>query len=82
VTPGRVMIVHGDPLVDACAGVIQHLAAQYDGAVPRPVVVAVVTAAGRDLSGQTAPGSFDEMLHRLASYRLQQLAGDQTCGVC
>jgi hypothetical protein len=52
-----------------------HLTAEFDGVLPRAVVEAEVKAAEYELRGQVPPGSLDELLHRLAAYRLHERAG-------
>lgn len=42
--------------------------------LPPELVAAAVREAERDLAGQVAFGSFGELLHRLAAYRLEQHA--------
>ncbi|MBN6038481.1 hypothetical protein [Amycolatopsis sp. 195334CR] len=52
-----------------------ELAAEFGGTVTADGITDVVTAAHRDLHGQIVPEAMAEMLHRLARFRLQRLAG-------
>ncbi|MEC3975824.1 hypothetical protein [Amycolatopsis sp. H20-H5] len=47
-----------------------QLSVEFAGRVPRSVVDRTVEAARHDLDGQTPPGALEELLHRLAHYRL------------
>jgi hypothetical protein len=40
--------------------------------LPRVAVEAMVEEAAAELRGQVPPGSLDEMVHRLAGYRLRE----------
>ncbi|MCX6464557.1 MAG: hypothetical protein NTW05_13355 [Pseudonocardiales bacterium] len=51
--------------------VAARLAEEYAGLVPPDVVHREVAAAERELRGQVPPGALEEMLHRLAAYRLR-----------
>jgi hypothetical protein len=51
------------------------LSAEYDGLLSQTTVEAEVQAAEVELRGQVPPGSLDEMVHRLAGYRLSARAG-------
>lgn len=53
--------------------VTEQLAREFAGIVPRADLEEVVRAASRDLAGQVVPTALEEMLHRLAHYRLSQL---------
>ncbi|WP_300017427.1 hypothetical protein [Pseudonocardia sp.] len=64
------MPVH-DPPTTGRRGVTRALTEEFAGLVPPDVVGSEVAAAARELRGQVPEGSLDEMLHRLASYRLR-----------
>jgi hypothetical protein len=67
------MTVHGESPTGVVESVIERLISEYRGVVPAALVAVVVLDAERDLHGQVVPASLDEMLHRLASFRLQEL---------
>ncbi|WP_236808718.1 hypothetical protein [Amycolatopsis albispora] len=50
--------------------VVRELATEFGGTVPPSGVVSTVVAAKRDLDGQIVPEAMEEMLHRLARFRL------------
>lgn len=49
---------------------VDRLAEEMGGVLPRTVVEAEVAAAERELDGQVPAGALEEMLHRLVVYRL------------
>ena len=51
----------------------EQLALEFAGIVPRANLERIVRAAKQDLEGQVVPTALDEMLHRLAHYRLTEL---------
>ncbi|WP_052372225.1 hypothetical protein [Amycolatopsis taiwanensis] len=53
--------------------VTEQLAHEFAGIVSRADLEDVVLSARRDLEGQVVPAALDEMLHRLAHYRLTRL---------
>ncbi len=53
------------------AGVARRLAEEFDG-LALAAVEAMVEEAAAELRGQVPSGSFDEMVHRLAGYRLRE----------
>lgn len=53
------------------AAIARKLAEEFDG-LPSAAVEAVVEEAATELRGQVHPGSFDELVHRLAGYRLRE----------
>jgi hypothetical protein len=53
----------------------RRLAVEYDGVLPQVTVEAEVRAAETELRGQVPAGSLDEMIHRLAGYRLAERVG-------
>ncbi|GAA2685745.1 MULTISPECIES: hypothetical protein [Actinosynnema] len=53
--------------------VLTGLAAEFGDRLPESVVTGTVLQARRDLQGQIAPESLEELLHRLAHYRLRAL---------
>ena len=55
--------------------VARRLSVEFDGVLPCVIVEAEVAAAEAELRGQVPPGALDEMLHRLAGYRLRQRVG-------
>lgn len=57
----------------AQAAIARQLAQELDG-LPPAAVEAEVEEAVAELRGQVPPGSFDELVHRLAGYRLRQTA--------
>ena len=57
-----------EPTRDAIA---RQLAAEFDGIAPAAVEAEVEEAAA-ELRGQVPAGSLDEMVHRLAGYRLRE----------
>ncbi len=67
------MIVLGESPTGVVEAAIEHLTSEYRGVVPAELVAVVVLDAERDLHGQVVPGALDEMLHRLAAIRLQEL---------
>ena len=54
--------------------IAHQLSVEFDGVLPRATVEAEVEEAEAELRGQVPPGSFDEMLHCLAAYRLRERA--------
>jgi hypothetical protein len=70
------MTAHRQSPTGPVRAVTAHMASEYDGVVPAALVEAVVRDAESDLRGQVVPGSFGEMLHRLAAFRLQELTRD------
>jgi hypothetical protein len=71
------MAVYEQYPTGALDAVIAHMAAEYAGVVPTPLVVAVVRDAERDLRGQVVPAALGEMLHRLAAFRLHEITQDR-----
>lgn len=63
-----------DSAEDECTEVGAWLAGEFAGRFSPAAVHQVVRAAARDLEGQIVPEARSEMLHRLARYRLAQLA--------
>jgi hypothetical protein len=59
---------------DHVARVAEQLAREFGETVTRTDIDEVVRVARRDLDGQVPPHSLDELLHRLAHYRLSQLS--------
>ncbi|MFD2416804.1 hypothetical protein [Amycolatopsis pigmentata] len=59
---------------DCVSGVAEQLAREFGKSVPRADIEEVVATARRDLDGQVPPHALDELLHRLAHYRLSQLS--------
>lgn len=59
---------------DRVARVAEQLAREFGETVPRTDIDEVVHAARRDLDGQVPPHALDELLHRLAHYRLSELS--------
>jgi hypothetical protein len=55
------------------AVIARQLAEEFDGLAPA-AVEAVVEEAVTELRGQVPPGSLDELVHRLAGYRLRETA--------
>lgn len=55
------------------AVIARQLAQEFDGLSPA-AVEAMVEEAAAELRGQVPAGSLDEMLHRLARYRLRETA--------
>lgn len=55
------------------AAIARQLSQEFDGLAPA-AVEATVEEAVAELRGQVPPGSLDEMVHRLASYRLRETA--------
>jgi hypothetical protein len=53
--------------------VADALAREFAETVPRSHVVDIVRVARQDLDGQVPPSALDELLHRLAHYRLTRL---------
>ncbi len=67
------MTIHRASPTGVMGAVTARMASEFGGAVPPTLVAAVVRDAERDLRGQVVPGALDEMLHRLAAVRLQEL---------
>ncbi|HET6504142.1 MAG TPA: hypothetical protein VFG87_25615 [Amycolatopsis sp.] len=55
------------------ARVADGLAREFAETVPRSHVEDIVRLARQDLDGQIPPSALDELLHRLAHYRLSRL---------
>ena len=53
------------------AVIARQLAQEFDGLSPAAVEAEVEEAAA-ELRGQVSAGSFDELVHRLAGYRLRE----------
>lgn len=53
----------------------RRLSVEYHGVLSQMTVDAEVRAAEVELRGQVPLGSLDEMVHRLAGYRLSERAG-------
>lgn len=70
--------MRGEPdlVVERYDDISERLAAEFDGVVSPAAVRAVVRAAELELRGQVPAGSLDEMLHRLAGYRLREQGGE------
>lgn len=64
-------VIEQDDYVSRLAG---QLAREFGETVPRADIEEVVRVARRDLDGQVPPEALDELLHRLAHYRLSQLS--------
>lgn len=58
------------PADEHVSRVTEQLAHEFAGTVSRAELEDVVLGARRDLEGQVVPAALDEMLHRLAHYRL------------
>ncbi|GAB2780864.1 hypothetical protein [Amycolatopsis magusensis] len=54
---------------DVVSKVVRELAGEF-ATVPPSGIVGTVVAAKRDLDGQIVPEAMEEMLHRLAQFRL------------
>jgi hypothetical protein len=67
--------MRGRPRAGGRSAVARQLSVEFDGVLPRGIVEAEVAAAEAELRGQVSPGSRDELLHRLAGYRLRERAG-------
>lgn len=76
VPPQPVTVPAPAAVPDAAAAVALALEWEFRDRLPRGSVAAVLAAARRDLEGQVPPASLGEMLHRLASYRLDRLVGN------
>lgn len=50
--------------------VVNDLAVEFNGRLPRPAVLEVVLRASLELQGQIAPEAASEMLYQLARHRL------------
>jgi hypothetical protein len=50
--------------------VVEQLTDELGATVPRSSIEDIVRTASQDLEGQVLPSSLEEMLHRLAHYRL------------
>lgn len=61
------------PVDEHVSRATELLAIEFAGLVPRADIESVVRAARQDLAGQVVPAALDEMLHRLAHYRLSRL---------
>jgi hypothetical protein len=55
------------------AAIARQLAQEFDG-LSTAAVEAEVEEAAAELRGQVPAGSFDELVHRLAGYRLRETA--------
>jgi hypothetical protein len=71
------MPASGHPPISHATQVAEHLTAEFGGVLPQVVVEAEVEAAEQELRGQVHPESLDELLHRLAAYRLHERAGTE-----
>lgn len=54
----------------------ERLYLEFEAAVPPSAVYNTLAAAEHDLIGQIAPEAWDEMVYRLARYRLGQLVAE------
>ena len=55
----------------------RRVLAEYHSLLPHATLEAKIRAAEVELRGQVSPGSLDEMIHRLAGYRLSERAGPE-----
>ena len=62
------------------AELAEQLRTEFDGILPAEVVTTTALGAKHDLSGQIAPEAQNEMVYRLARYRLDQLSSDSEPG--
>jgi hypothetical protein len=60
------------PLVVGCRPVAEQLMAEFAGVLPVEVVEAAVRSAEQELRGQVPKDSLEELVHRLAGYRLRE----------
>ncbi|HVV24913.1 MAG TPA: hypothetical protein VHF06_36115 [Pseudonocardiaceae bacterium] len=58
--------------------IAERLYLEFEAALPPSVVYSTLVAAEHDLDGQIAAEAWDEMVYRLARYRLGQLAAADT----
>lgn len=58
------------PIDEHVSRATEQLAPEFAGVVPRAELESIVRTARQDLEGQVVPTALDEMLHRLAHYRL------------
>ncbi|HEX5406925.1 MAG TPA: hypothetical protein VFX16_32015 [Pseudonocardiaceae bacterium] len=65
----------GEPRDQAIA---ERLTLEFEPSLPPTVVRHTLVEAGRDLAGQIAPEAWDEMVYRLAQYRLGRLTAENT----
>lgn len=54
----------------------EQLCLEFGGALPPSVIYATLAGAEHDLTGQIAPEAWDEMVYRLAQYRLDQIVSE------
>lgn len=59
---------------DCVSRVTEQLAREFGETLLRADIEEVVREARRDLDGQVPPHALDELLHRLAHYRLSQVS--------
>jgi hypothetical protein len=64
--------MQGPPQAGTPGAIARQLALEFDDVLPRVAVEAMVEEAAAELRGQVPPGSLDEMVHRLAGYRLRE----------
>jgi hypothetical protein len=60
------------PLVVGYRPVAEQLMAEFGGVLPVEVIEAEVRSAEQDLRGQVPTDSLEELVHRLAGYRLRE----------
>ncbi|MDN5930516.1 MAG: hypothetical protein L0I24_05560 [Pseudonocardia sp.] len=60
-----------DPPTSTRSAVARQLTEEFSGLVPADVVSREVADAARELRGQVPTGALEELLHRLAAYRLR-----------
>lgn len=54
----------------------ERLYSEFEAAVPLSVGRSTLARAEHDLTGQIMPEAWDEMVYRLARYRLEQITSD------
>jgi hypothetical protein len=58
--------------------IAERLSLEFEAVLPPSAVHTTLAGAERDLAGQIAPEAWDEMVYRLAQYRLGQITADDT----
>lgn len=54
----------------------KRLYSEFEATVPLSVMRSTLARAEHDLTGQIVPEAWDEMVYRLARYRLEQITSD------
>ncbi|UJW31557.1 hypothetical protein L3Q67_41385 [Saccharothrix sp. AJ9571] len=71
----RAMTIGTRPAEDVVSRITHELSTEFGTTLPESGICDVVVTARRDLDGQIVPEAMEEMLHRLARFRLTRWIG-------